>query len=474
MAGIALDITERKRAEAALKESEERLRLFVEGAPAAIAMFDRSMRYLAVSRRFAQDYRLTEQDLIGRGHYELFPEIPERWREIHRRCLAGEILRCDEDPFPRADGLIDWVRWEIRPWRVASGEIGGIILFSEVITERKRAEAALRESEARYRDLFNSIDQGFCIIEVIFDDAGKAVDYRFLEINPVFAKQTGIKNAEGRRMRQIAPDHEEHWFEIYGEVARTGEPVRFQRMAAALGRYYDVYAFRVGRPEQSRVAVLFGDITERKQAEERQRLLMAELDHRVKNTLARMTLICERSRASAGSADELADALSGRLSAMARAHERLSRGKGTGLGLRELVEDELAPYRSQTNESVEGPDLLLTPAAAQALGMVFHELATNAAKYGALSSAGGRLSVRWQVTGENGSEKLDLVWQEAGGPTVAAPKQQGFGTRLIRDLVRHELGGQLELTVAPAGARCELAIPLARLTGAGSRRTSPK
>jgi two-component sensor histidine kinase len=245
-------------------------------------------------------------------------------------------------------------------------------------------------------------------------------------------------------------------------------------MAAALGRYYDVYAFRVGRPEQSRVAILFGDITERKQAEERQRLLMAELDHRVKNTLARMMVICERSRASAASADELADALTGRITAMARAHERLSHGKGTGLGLRELVEDELAPYRSQTNESVEGPDLLLTPAAAQALGMVFHELATNAAKYGALSAAGGRLSVCWQVKGGNGSEQLSLVWQEADGPVVAAPQQQGFGTRLIRDLVRHELGGQVELTLAPAGARCELEIPLARLTGAGTRSASPK
>jgi two-component sensor histidine kinase len=150
-----------------------------------------------------------------------------------------------------------------------------------------------------------------------------------------------------------------------------------------------------------------------------------------------------------------------------RAHERLSRGKWTGLGLRELVEDELAAYRSQTNESVEGPDLLLSPAAAQALGMVFHELATNAAKYGALSTADGRLSVRWQVTGENSSERLNLVWQEAGGPTVAAPKQQGFGTRIISDLLRHELGGQVELSLPRAGARCELEIPLARLTGAG-------
>ena len=123
-------------------------------------------------------------------------------------------------------------------------------------------------SEEKYRTILDSIDQGFCVIEVLFDDADNALDYRFLEVNRVFEKQTGISNAVGRWIREILPAHEEHWFQIYGQIALTGEPRRFENPAHALGRFYDVYAFRVGRPEQRQVAILFNDITERKQAEE--------------------------------------------------------------------------------------------------------------------------------------------------------------------------------------------------------------
>ena len=127
---------------------------------------------------------------------------------------------------------------------------------------------ALRESEKKYRTLFDSIDEGFCTIEVLFDGNDNPIDYRFLEVNPSFEKQTGIQNAQGRRMREIAPQHEEHWFEIYGRIALTGEPVRFENQAAHLHRWYDAYAFRVGEPGDRKVAILFKDITERKQAEE--------------------------------------------------------------------------------------------------------------------------------------------------------------------------------------------------------------
>ncbi len=129
------------------------------------------------------------------------------------------------------------------------------------------ANEALRESEKKYRTLFDSMDEGFCTIEVLFDGNNNPIDYRFLEVNPSFEKQTGIQNARGRRMREIAPQHEEHWFEIYGRIALTGEPVRFENQAAQLQRWYDVYAFRVGEPGDRKVAILFNDITERKQAE---------------------------------------------------------------------------------------------------------------------------------------------------------------------------------------------------------------
>jgi PAS domain S-box-containing protein len=150
-AGIALDITQRKRVEEALLEREQNLRRFTEVAPVAIAMFDRDMHYLATSQRFREDFRLGSQQLIGRSHYETFPEIPDAWREIHRRCLAGAVERHPGELFRRLEGDDQWIRWEIQPWHGADGEIGGIVLFTEDITEQKRSEESVRESEARLR-----------------------------------------------------------------------------------------------------------------------------------------------------------------------------------------------------------------------------------------------------------------------------------------------------------------------------------
>lgn len=133
--------------------------------------------------------------------------------------------------------------------------------------ERAYAEAALRQSEANYYTLFESIDEGFCVIEMLFDDYEQPVDYRFLEINPAFEKQTGLVNVQGRRVRELVPEHDAHWFEIYGSIALTGEPQRFENRAAALNRWYDVYAFRIGHPDERKVAVLFNDISDRKRVE---------------------------------------------------------------------------------------------------------------------------------------------------------------------------------------------------------------
>ena len=144
----------------------------------------------------------------------------------------------------------------------------------------------LRAGADRYRSLFESIDAGFCIIEIVFDDAGEAVDYRFVETNPAFVRQTGLHDALGRSVRQLAPEHERHWFEIYGRVARTGESVRFENPASALDRWFDVYAFGVGEPSARRVAVLFNDITARRTMEQELRELTASLEERVETATA--------------------------------------------------------------------------------------------------------------------------------------------------------------------------------------------
>ena len=148
-----------------------------------------------------------------------------------------------------------------RQFDAVAGTPRMILLGIEDITERREAEAKLQESETRYRTLFNSIDEGFCIIELIHSPDGRTEDYRFLVVNPSFEKQCGLLDAPGRRMRELHPSHEAHWFEIYGNVARTGEPVRFVNEARALGRWFDVYAFQLGGRDSPRVAILFKDIT---------------------------------------------------------------------------------------------------------------------------------------------------------------------------------------------------------------------
>ena len=158
---VGHDITDRKRAEEMIKQSEEQVRHFVRHVPAAVAMFDRDMRYLIYSPRWLTDYKLGDQDLVGRSHYEVFPEIPERWKEVHRRCLAGAVEIHDDDSFVRTNGSTEWLRWEVRPWRNARNEIGGLIMFTEVITERKRAEEEHRRlvAQAHVAEALQEVDR---------------------------------------------------------------------------------------------------------------------------------------------------------------------------------------------------------------------------------------------------------------------------------------------------------------------------
>jgi len=261
---FARDITERKAAEEALRESEGRFRLFVEHAPAAIAMFDRNMRYLAASRRWLEDYRLAPQEIIGRGHYEIFPEIPDRWKEIHQRCLAGAVEKCEEDPFPRADGTTDWVRWEIHPWRRSMGEVGGLILFSETITERKRAQEALRASEQRYRRFLERNAAG-----VIRNNMDGAI----VDCNDAAARILGYESAQELKTRRS-----KDLYLIPGDRERTLALLREEK---ALVGYEFQFARKDGSPvwflanmtlaeEDGReiIEATFIDNTDRKRAEE--------------------------------------------------------------------------------------------------------------------------------------------------------------------------------------------------------------
>jgi diguanylate cyclase (GGDEF)-like protein/PAS domain S-box-containing protein len=142
------EITESQKGHQSLRASDEILRLLLEHAPAALAVFDQKMRYLAVSKRWRVDYFLGDRNVIGVSHYEIFPEIQEGWKSVHRRGLSGEVIRADEDRFERIDGTIQWLRWEVLPWRLSDGVIGGILVFSEDITRYKQAEDEIRHLNA--------------------------------------------------------------------------------------------------------------------------------------------------------------------------------------------------------------------------------------------------------------------------------------------------------------------------------------
>jgi len=213
-----------------------------------------------------------------------------------------------------------------------------------------------------------------------------------------------------------------------------------------------------GRAE--RMTGVYFDVTERRKAEDYKSLLIAELDHRVKNVLACVAAIAQRSRECSRSADEFLEVLKGRINSLANTHTLLSRSHWKGVGLGELVRSELAFCAKDDSTLVRGPEIDITAEAAQSVAMVLHELTTNAAKYGALSSGHGRVSVSWRTPSNGCSNgKLVLEWQETGGPPVAAPNATGYGTSVIRDLVPYELGGAVDYELAREGARCRLEIP---------------
>ena len=223
--------------------------------------------------------------------------------ETARSALLRKGIFDLEHRVLREDGSTGWVRSRAVPILDEAGGVREWLGAASDITERKQTEAALRESEALYRNLFDSIDEGFCVVQLVFDGDGKAIDFVYLEANPAFEKQSGLRDVLGKGMRQLRPAHEESWYQAFGEVALTGDAIRMQAEAKALDAWFDVYAFRLGGPSSRKVAVMFTNImdriqTEKKLQDQSQSLIdsarrkdefLAMLSHELRNPLAAIT-----------------------------------------------------------------------------------------------------------------------------------------------------------------------------------------
>ncbi|MBT9523475.1 MAG: PAS domain-containing protein, partial [Dechloromonas sp.] len=251
---------------AALSESEERLQLFISHAPAALAMFDREMRYLAVSRRWLDDYHLGDRDILGCSHYEIFPEITERWKDIHRRAMAGEVIKADEDRFERADGTVQWLCWEVRPWNGRGGVVGGIVVFSEDITERKAAADTIGSLNA---DLSATLQ---AIPDLMFD-VDRAGTYR-----AVWAQNSSLLAHQkemllGRTVSEMLPgEAAEIAMSAIAEADQKGFSFGkiIQLDFDGATRWFELSAAKKATPAaaESRFIIFSRDVTERRQAEQ--------------------------------------------------------------------------------------------------------------------------------------------------------------------------------------------------------------
>jgi PAS domain S-box-containing protein len=259
--------------------SQERFGELADTAPAILWVTDTDNRCTFISRGWYDYTGQGDGEGLGFGWTEAVH--PDDRDAAARRFLdASRERRAFTLDFRlrRADGEYRRILDQGRPRFGEDGEWQGYVGSVSDVHDWLLAAEALRESESKYRALFNSTDEGFSVIQVLFDDADRPVDYRFLEANPSFEKHTGLHGAVGKTARELLPELEEHWFQVYGRVASTGEPVRFESGSDVMGRWFEVAAFRVQEPEERRVALLFTDVTERRRAfQERERLLEAAL-----------------------------------------------------------------------------------------------------------------------------------------------------------------------------------------------------
>jgi PAS domain S-box-containing protein len=392
-------------------------------------------------------------------------------RSLVAEVLAtGQPVRDVERIIEHADGATLIVSVNIDPLRNAKGELVGAVSCFLDITERKRAAAALErsrlhllEQEQRLAATYEHAAIGISEIDT---------DGRFLRVNEAICAISGYSRKEllaSRLFRythpdDVDPDREAFRKQVAGELEFYSMEKRFIRKDGRV-IWLSVRSSPV-RDADNRlqyVVRVVQDITEHKASERRQKLLMDELNHRVKNTLATVQSLASQTARVAHTPAAFRERFEGRLIALSKAHDQLTMHHWESADLRELLSASLAPYAGAQSERVvlRGEDIELRPRAVLTLAMAVHELTTNAAKYGALSVPGGCIEIHWQaVHGDDRRAVLRIDWIEQGGPQVSDPEQRGFGSKLIEGSIAAELGGTARLAFMPEGLRCEIVIPL--------------
>ncbi len=467
---------------------EERLRQVQEAARIGSFDFNRETGKAIASPEYLELYGLPG-DRTDAFSYEKWISLvhPEDRAAIEaetRRAVADPTCHQIEYDFriTRVDtGEMRWITARTKLIRDADGRFIRSLGAQWDITAEKEAEAALRDSQERYRSFITRSSEGIWLLEFtppldtsLSVEEQVALAYRngrFVDCNDAMARMYGLDRAEdlvGKTLEFPLPSSDPEARAYLASVIRSGYSVTgaesVEQDTAGHPKHFDNSIIAI--IEDGQLKRLWGiqrDITDRKRAEEQRTLLINELNHRVKNTLATVQSIAAQTLRNAGTAHEAKEALEGRLMALARAHDVLTTENWEGAELKDIVAQALEPYRALGEDrlTMKGPELRLSPRIALALSMALQELTTNAVKHGALSNATGRVDIVWDVPRSESGSRLHLRWQESGGPPVQPPTRQGFGSRLIERSLARELDGNVQITFHPEGVLCTVDAPLA-------------
>lgn len=463
--------------------------------PSPYMMLDRQLCFVAANRAYLAVVGRAWSELEGVALFDAFPAVGEG-----RRMLEGSLVRARDtghvDLLPLIHYAIQRPKelgggFEDRIWSATHTPIAGengetlyILQHTQDVTEIQRLKdvafggrmppAAMMLGDDLLRRAETVQAQSLQLRQLFMQAPGFMVvlrgpDHVVELVNNTYLQLIGHRDVVGWPLAEALPEIVEQGFvSLLDSVRRTGEAFVGRQVKVLLqrdsgGPLQERYLDFIYQPiieddgEVSGVFVEGADISDQVRAQERQRLLVDELNHRVKNTLATVQAIAQQTLRHSATPERFAEAFEARLMALSKTHNALTDSHWTGAGLGQILWQELSPYDAE-RVAIRGPEVQLSARLALALGMVFHELATNAAKYGALSD-GGRLKVTWSVDAD---DTLALEWRESGGPPTAPPARRGFGSRLIERSITGELQGRVEIDYAASGLVCRFTVPLAR------------